>query len=135
MRSAASRRVRARLVHRDHGPVGLRQVDAHAHPRRPRPATGGWVEIDGVRLDALVDRELTLLRRRVVGFIFQTFNLLPVLNAEENIALPLRIGGDEPDRAWMEHAGRRASGSATGSSTARLSCPAASSSGWRSPAR
>ena len=60
--------------------------------------TAGWVEIDGVRLDSLSDRQLTLLRRDRVGFVFQAFNLLPVLTAEENIALPLRIGGAEPDR-------------------------------------
>jgi putative ABC transport system ATP-binding protein len=64
--------------------------------------TSGWVEIDDTRLDHLSDRALTLLRRRRVGFIFQSYNLLPVLTAEENIALPLRIGGEEPDRAWLE---------------------------------
>ena len=64
--------------------------------------TGGWVEIDGTRLDALNDRQLTLLRRGQVGFIFQSFNLLPVLNAEQNIVLPVRIGGDAPDRQWLE---------------------------------
>jgi putative ABC transport system ATP-binding protein len=64
--------------------------------------TGGWVEIDGVRLDRLSDRDLTLLRRRFVGFVFQSFNLLPVLTAGENIALPVRIGGERPDPAWMD---------------------------------
>jgi putative ABC transport system ATP-binding protein len=64
--------------------------------------TGGWVEIDGVRLDRLSDHQLTLLRRSTVGFVFQTFNLLPVLDAAENIALPLRIGGAEPDPAWFD---------------------------------
>ena len=64
--------------------------------------TSGWVEIDGTRLDGLSDRELTLLRRRRVGFIFQSYNLLPVLNAEENIVLPLRIGGREPDPKWLD---------------------------------
>ena len=64
--------------------------------------TGGWVEIDGARLDALSDKELTLLRRRRVGFVFQSYNLLPVLTAEENIVLPLRIGGEAPDREWLE---------------------------------
>ena len=64
--------------------------------------TGGWVEIDGVRLDGLSDKELTLLRRRRIGFIFQSYNLLPVLTAEENITLPLRIGGVDPDREWLE---------------------------------
>ena len=64
--------------------------------------TGGWCEIDGTQLDRLSDRALTLLRRRRVGFIFQSYNLLPVLDAEENIVLPLRIGGREPDRGWLD---------------------------------
>jgi putative ABC transport system ATP-binding protein len=63
--------------------------------------TSGWSEIDGTRLDSLSDHALTLLRRRRVGFIFQSYNLLPVLDAEENIVLPLRIGGREPDREWL----------------------------------
>ncbi len=66
-----------------------------------RPS-GGWVEIDGARLDALSDKELTLLRRRRVGFVFQSYNLLPVLTAEENILLPLRIGGAQPEDGWLE---------------------------------
>jgi putative ABC transport system ATP-binding protein len=64
--------------------------------------TEGWVEIAGTRLDGLSDRDLTLLRRRSVGFVFQSYNLLPVLTAEENITLPLRIGGERPDREWLE---------------------------------
>jgi putative ABC transport system ATP-binding protein len=64
--------------------------------------TDGWVEINGTRLDRLSDRELTLLRRRQVGFVFQSYNLLPVLSAEENITLPLRIGGERVDRGWLE---------------------------------
>jgi putative ABC transport system ATP-binding protein len=64
--------------------------------------TEGWVEIAGTRLDQLDDRELTLLRRRQIGFVFQSYNLLPVLNAEENITLPLRIGGTPVDREWLE---------------------------------
>jgi putative ABC transport system ATP-binding protein len=63
--------------------------------------TGGWVELDGVRIDALSDRELTLLRRHAVGFVFQSFNLVPVLTAAENIALPSRIAGHRPDPAWV----------------------------------
>ena len=63
--------------------------------------TSGWVEIDGTRLDRLSDRDLTLLRRRRVGFIFQSYNLLPVLDARENIVLPLRIGGLDVDSAWL----------------------------------
>ena len=66
-----------------------------------RPSAG-WVEIAGERLDRLNDRDLTLLRRRQVGFIFQSYNLLPVLSAEENITLPLRIGGTPVDHAWLD---------------------------------
>jgi putative ABC transport system ATP-binding protein len=77
--------------------------------------TSGWVEIAGSRLDGLSDHDLTLLRRESVGFVFQSYNLLPVLSAEENITLPVTIGGNEPDREWLEAlldamgiAGRRA---------------------------
>jgi putative ABC transport system ATP-binding protein len=64
--------------------------------------TSGWVEIDGTRLDGLSDHDLTLLRRERIGFIFQSYNLLPVLTAAENIVLPLRIGGREPDQLWLD---------------------------------
>jgi putative ABC transport system ATP-binding protein len=64
--------------------------------------TSGTVEIDGVELTGLDDKRLTKLRRDSVGFIFQTFNLLPVLSAEENIVLPLSIAGREVDREWLE---------------------------------
>ena len=75
--------------------------------------TSGWVEIDGTRLDSLNDRELTLLRRREVGFIFQSYNLLPVLNAEQNIVLPVRIGGDDARPRLARDADRARSDSAT----------------------
>jgi putative ABC transport system ATP-binding protein len=64
--------------------------------------TSGWAEIDGTRLDELSDHALTLMRRRQIGFIFQSYNLLPVLTAEENITLPVTIGGREPDADWLE---------------------------------
>jgi putative ABC transport system ATP-binding protein len=64
--------------------------------------TSGWVAIDGTRLDDLNDRELTMLRRRDVGFIFQSYNLLPTLDAEQNIVLPVRIGGGHVDREWLD---------------------------------
>jgi putative ABC transport system ATP-binding protein len=64
--------------------------------------TSGSVRIGGVDLTELGDRELTQLRRDRVGFIFQTFNLLPVLNGEENILLPLSIAGRKPDREWFD---------------------------------
>jgi putative ABC transport system ATP-binding protein len=64
--------------------------------------TGGSVEIAGTELAALGDQQLTLLRRSKVGFIFQSYNLLPVLTAEENVLLPLRIAGERADPAWFE---------------------------------
>ncbi len=66
------------------------------------PPTSGTVEIGGVSLAELGDTELTALRRKQVGFVFQAFNLMSTLDAEENIALPLRLGGVTPDSAWME---------------------------------
>jgi putative ABC transport system ATP-binding protein len=64
--------------------------------------TEGRVEIAGRALDTLSDRELTLLRRDQVGFVFQSFNLLPVLNVEENLRLPLSIAGVTPDPEWID---------------------------------
>jgi putative ABC transport system ATP-binding protein len=64
--------------------------------------TSGTVRIGGVELTDLNDRELTQLRRDRIGFIFQTFNLLPVLNARENILLPLSIAGRKPDGEWFD---------------------------------
>jgi putative ABC transport system ATP-binding protein len=64
--------------------------------------TSGSVKLDAVELSDLEDRKLTQLRRDQVGFIFQTFNLLPVLSAEENILLPLSIAGRKPDREWLD---------------------------------
>ena len=64
--------------------------------------TSGSVEIAGTRLDTLGDHDLTLLRRSQIGFIFQSYNLLPVLTAEENILLPVRIAGDRADPEWLE---------------------------------
>ncbi len=64
--------------------------------------TSGWVELAGTRLDDLSDRELTLLRRREVGFVFQRYNLLAVLTAEENVTLPVTIGGGEVDASWLD---------------------------------
>ena len=64
--------------------------------------TSGTVAIDGVELASLGDDALTELRRDRVGFVFQAFNLLPVLTAEENIVLPLSIAGRRPDREWLD---------------------------------
>jgi putative ABC transport system ATP-binding protein len=64
--------------------------------------TDGRVWIDGTEITALDDDDLTQLRRDKLGFIFQFFNLLPVLTAEENITLPLRIAGVRPDPDWVD---------------------------------
>ncbi|MDQ3629798.1 MAG: ABC transporter ATP-binding protein [Actinomycetota bacterium] len=64
--------------------------------------TSGSVVLAGTELANLGDKELTALRRDKVGFIFQSFNLLPVLSAEENILLPLSIAGRRPDQAWVD---------------------------------
>lgn len=65
--------------------------------------TSGDAIIGDVNISRLGEKALTLLRRERVGFIFQQFNLLPVLNAEENILFPLKLAGRTPDRAWMDH--------------------------------
>src|SRR4051794_30377574 len=64
--------------------------------------TAGEVVIDGVALSSLDDAKLTELRRDRIGFVFQAFNLLPVLNARENILLPLEIAGRKPDEEWVD---------------------------------
>jgi putative ABC transport system ATP-binding protein len=63
--------------------------------------TGGSVILDGTELAGLDDADLTKLRRDKLGFVFQFFNLLPVLTAEENIILPLSIAGEKPDQEWL----------------------------------
>ena len=64
--------------------------------------TGGDVAIDGTSISDLSDTELTKLRRRHIGFVFQFFNLLPMLTAEENILLPLELGGAKMDKDWND---------------------------------
>jgi putative ABC transport system ATP-binding protein len=64
--------------------------------------TSGTVTIAGQEITQLFDRQLTLLRRQHIGFVFQFFNLLPMLTAEENVVLPLSIAGVEPDRKWVD---------------------------------
>ena len=64
--------------------------------------TGGTVRIAGTELTQLDDTKLTLLRRDHIGFVFQFFNLLPMLSAEENVLLPLSIADERPDRAWLD---------------------------------
>jgi putative ABC transport system ATP-binding protein len=64
--------------------------------------TTGEVEIAGTPISKLSDTELTKLRRQHIGFIFQFFNLLPMLTAEENVVLPLTLAGEKPEKGWMD---------------------------------
>jgi putative ABC transport system ATP-binding protein len=64
--------------------------------------TSGTVVLDGDEITSLDDGALTKLRRDKLGFVFQFFNLLPVLTAEENLVLPLSIAGRKPDSAWLD---------------------------------
>jgi putative ABC transport system ATP-binding protein len=74
-----------------HCAAGLDTVDA------------GTVSLGGTQLTGLSDRALTRLRRERVGFVFQSFNLLPTLTAAQNIRLPLELAGRRPDRQWFDH--------------------------------
>jgi putative ABC transport system ATP-binding protein len=64
--------------------------------------TSGSIHIAGQDVGSLSDREVTLLRRKHIGFVFQFFNLLPMLTAEENVLLPLSIAGEKPDPEFFE---------------------------------
>ena len=64
--------------------------------------TSGEVTIDGTSITQLGDNELTKLRREHIGFVFQFFNLLPMLTAEENVTLPLSIAGEKPEKGWVD---------------------------------
>ena len=86
--------------------------------------TQGSVQIAGVEITAMDDGALTQLRREHIGFVFQFFNLLPMLSAEENIVLPLSIAGEHADREWLEELLAR-----TGLSQRRTHLPAELSGG------
>jgi putative ABC transport system ATP-binding protein len=64
--------------------------------------TSGTVEVAGTEITTLGDNDLTKLRREHIGFVFQFFNLLPMLNARENITLPLTIAGEKPEDGWVD---------------------------------
>jgi putative ABC transport system ATP-binding protein len=64
--------------------------------------TSGRVSIAGIEITGLDDAKLTRVRRDHIGFVFQFFNLLPMLTAEENVVLPLSIAGEKPDKEWLE---------------------------------
>jgi putative ABC transport system ATP-binding protein len=84
------------------GPSGSgKSTLMHALAGLDKP-TSGSVAIAGKEITSLNDAELTLLRREHIGFVFQFFNLLPMLSAEENILLPMSIAGEKPDRTWLD---------------------------------
>lgn len=64
--------------------------------------TSGTVIVDGKEIFALQDEELTIFRRRKIGFVFQNYNLVPVLNVYENIVLPVQLDGNEPDKSYVD---------------------------------
>ena len=64
--------------------------------------TGGSVEVDGNEIFSLKDEELTIFRRRKIGFVFQNYNLVPVLNVYENIVLPVQLDGKTPDASYID---------------------------------
>jgi putative ABC transport system ATP-binding protein len=64
--------------------------------------TDGYVTIAGTQLGELSDKEITKIRRQHIGFVFQFFNLLPMLTAEENMELPLSLAGEKPDKAFFD---------------------------------
>lgn len=65
--------------------------------------TSGKVYVDGNDIFSLKDEKLTILRRRKIGFVFQSFNLVPILNVRENILLPLELDGVKPDKAHIDN--------------------------------
>lgn len=64
--------------------------------------TSGTVTVDGKEIFSLKDEELTIFRRRKIGFVFQNYNLVPVLNVYENIVLPIQLDGNEPDKPYVD---------------------------------
>ena len=64
--------------------------------------TSGTVTVDGRELSTLKDEELTIFRRRKIGFVFQNYNLVPVLNVYENIVLPIQLDGKAPDKGYVD---------------------------------
>lgn len=64
--------------------------------------TGGQIYLGDVEISAANEKQLTLIRRDRIGFVFQAFNLIPTLDAEENITLPMSLAGRKPDQAWLD---------------------------------
>ncbi|GAA4241300.1 ABC transporter ATP-binding protein [Actinomadura meridiana] len=89
------------------GPSGSgKSTFLHCASGLDRP-TSGTVRIGGTDLGQLSEAKRTRLRRERIGFVFQAFNLVPSMDVEQNITLPLQLGGVEPDRAWLDEVVRR----------------------------
>ncbi|MBO2463672.1 ABC transporter ATP-binding protein [Actinomadura violacea] len=89
------------------GPSGSgKSTFLHCASGLERPSAGA-VRIGGADLGRLGEAKLTRLRRERIGFVFQAFNLVPSMDVEQNITLPLRLGGIEPDPAWLDEVVRR----------------------------
>ena len=96
--------------------------------------TSGEAVVDGTSLGRLKDKDLTNLRRDRIGFVFQSFNLVPTLSAKENILLPLEPGRAQADQAWFDQV-VDAVGLRPRLATAPARCRVASSSAWPAPGR
>ena len=96
--------------------------------------SAGSVEVGGTDLSRLKDKDLTALRRERIGFVFQAFNLIPTLTAQENILLPLDLAGRKPDQEWLDTV-VDAVGLRDRLGHRPASCPAGSSSASPAPGR
>ena len=97
--------------------------------------SAGQVWLGDTEITGLKERELTRLRRDRIGFMFQSFNLIPTLNAAENITLPMDIAGKKPDEKWLDQVIDTARAARPAQAPAVRSSPAASSSASPAPAR
>ena len=97
--------------------------------------TSGHVYLGDVDLGSLSDKELTIMRRDRIGFVFQSFNLIPTLTAQENITLPIDLAGRQGRQRVVRRRDRHGRAAQPPAATGRPSSPAASSSASRSPGR
>ena len=97
--------------------------------------TSGQIYLGDAEISRSSEKQLTLIRRDKLGFVFQSYNLIPTLNALENMTLPMSLAGTKPDPAWLDTVVHHRPPRATASPTGRPSSRVGSSSGSRSAAR